>query len=113
MMQLSSVSNDTTLSLVFSIGRKILLQRDVTLSELVTYQWNLELMLKKGNIMKNIPLNFITFFAFHLSQLCFFFLVRNLHLELYSEHSLNYDLAQTQLNFSLSLFLSFSPAAAN
>jgi len=70
-------------------------------------------MLKKGKMPKNIPLSFITFFAFHLRDLHFFFSVRKLRLELYSEHSLNYDLAQTQLNFSLSLFLSFSPAATN
>lgn len=61
--------------------------------------------------MKNIPLKLITFFAFHSSEPCFFFSVRNLYLELHSERSLNYDLSQTQLN--LSPFLSFSPATAN
>lgn len=63
--------------------------------------------------MKYIPVSFMTFFALHLSELCSFLSVKNLHLELYREHTLNYDLSQIQSNFSLSLFLSFSPAAAN
>lgn len=66
---------------------------------------------RKNDDKYSIKLHYIS--AFHVRELHFFLIVRNLHLELYSDCFLNYDLAQTQLSFSLSLFLSFPPAAVN
>lgn len=75
MIQLSSVSNDTTLLLLlfFSIGRKILLQRDVCLSELVTYQWNLELMLKKRKHYEKYSIKLHYIFCLSFKPIVFLF----------------------------------------